>query len=128
MSRRIYKLPQPPFNNPSDNLAWAMFSGGESIGYEQILVSNSITQLNPPAEAVWALICVEKQSTYTGTNEILARFRQDKVITNTDLTATVGMPLCNFAVVEIKDTDNLAKIRFIGTDSNIAILNVEYYA
>lgn len=137
MTPKNFKIPTPPFRyqNPtqaaeqSANLTFALFSGGEAIGFEQIVASDSEEKkLNPPEGTVWALLVCEKNPAYAGTASVLLRFRQDKTLVAGDLTATKGMPLCELGVIEIKDVDNLKRFSFIATAPNSAILNVEYYS
>lgn len=93
--------------------------GFKCFNYESILITNTLSLLNVPAEARYAQMIVE--STATG---IALRYLQTKVL---NVTSTIGMPLFNGGYIEVIDIANLLDFQVIKDQPGTTVLNVLYF-
>lgn len=91
----------------------------EAIKYEQIQINASITNLNPPVDAQFALIVLESDIK----NAPAIRFRED----NIDPSSAEGVPLTNLGTYTIL-LENLKKFRATQAQNGTHLLNIVYYA
>lgn len=118
------KIPRPSIGSISENLLYAMVTGGRCLGYEQITIDDSgAVKLNVPEKAVIALLSIESSETATN-KDLVLRYREDSI----PPTSSVGMPLGDGTVFEIKDSINLVNTSFIGVEAGLSHkLNIQYY-
>lgn len=136
MFPRIFKILTPPFKvtdthkglEQVSNLLYALFTGGKCIGFESIdVVSTAVSLLNIPEGTVSVLIVCEADATFTNDKSKLIRVKQFDT-ENTPPTVSIGMPMGELGVIEIKDFDNIKEFRAIAMDAGFTHkLNVEYY-
>ena len=133
---KIFKIPLPPFKFADPmvglkgvcELLYAIISGGKCIGYQEILVSDvALSELSIPEGTVYALLILEADTTYGGDKSRLVRYKQFDTELNPP-SDTIGMPIGDLGVLEIKDFENLKGFKAIGIQVGYThTLRVEYY-
>jgi hypothetical protein len=104
-----------------DKIGTPDFQGLNCIGFENVSVTNAISQLTPPQNALSALV-VLIGNTASAAGAILAYFRED----GTDPSTTVGMPMTNLTRYGVLK-GNLNTFRITRADAQIHTLAVQYY-
>ena len=102
------------------------YDGLNCIGYEQILVSNTVATLTfSERKMSKTAIVVCEANVNTPPNDIAVRFRED----SNNPAPSIGMPLNNFGIYEIRQgtlvTDSF---KAISENGQTQILHVQYYA
>ena len=123
------KIPKIPFvNDVLGQLLYVLLTGGECSGYEEISVNASLpVALNIPEGAVYALVVCEADTTHPTKTKVI-RYKQLDTENNPP-NASIGMPLGELGVVEIKGTLSMNAFRAVGIDDGYThILRVEYYS
>ncbi len=123
------KIPKIPYvNDVLGQLLYVLLTGGECSGYEEIPVNASQPfALNVPEGTVYALVVCEADPTHPVKTKVV-RYKQSDTQNNPP-SASVGLPLGELGVVEIKGTSCLNAFRAIGIDNGYThLLRVEYYS
>jgi hypothetical protein len=124
------KIPKTPFvNEVHGQLLYVLLTGGECIGYEEIALDVSqVKSLTVPDGAVYALIvCEADASPLLPDKSKVIRYKQFDTQSNPP-DASLGMPLGDLGVAEVKGENNLSAFRAVGiTPGFTHILKVEYY-
>jgi len=94
-------------------------NGLNSFAYEKLELTGGVDTLTPPADAKYAIVVVES----TELTGMVARMLSNKSV---PVSATIGMPLINFSVVEVIDAKNITEVQFFLVAGTTAV-NVEYF-
>jgi hypothetical protein len=121
------KIPKAPYHGTANGLLYALLSGGDCVGYEDLEIDDStMPSLNPPNDAEYALIVVEADPSTTDKSKVIRikEFIED----NAFPTSTIGIPLGDFSVYEVKGKKNMQNFRAISIEaSKQHIFRVQYY-
>lgn len=108
------RIPSPPYHGTTNGLLYAILTGGDCIGYDELEISDSGTSmLTPPKGTAYALLVVESDSSATEKSKVV-RFTEDE---NNIPTSSLGMPLGDLSVYEVKGAKNLAAFKVIGIEN-----------
>ena len=122
------KIPRLPFHNVLAELLYSLIIGGECIGYQDLYVNAPYSfSLTIPQGAVYALIVCEADVLSADKTKVV-RFKQFDTMNNPPA-STVGIPLGDLGVVEIKGKMNLANFQATGIRTGeYHLLRIEYYS
>lgn len=121
------KIPRPPYHSVTNELLYALFTGGDCIGYEDLSIYSTYAMgLSYPVKAVYALIVVEADPSTSDKSKVV-RFREFDS-ENLRPTAISGIPLGNLAMYQVKGEHNLAHFQAIGIEENkVHTLRIQYF-
>lgn len=121
------KIPKAPYHGTTNGLLYAVLTGGDCVGYEDIQVDDhSLPALNPPEDAEYALIVIEADATTADKVKVV----RIKEYTSEDAfpTSSVGIPLGDLSVYEVKGKKNMQSFRAISIEAGkVHIFRVQYY-
>jgi hypothetical protein len=121
------KIPKAPYHGTANGLLYALLSGGDCVGYEDLEIDDiSMPSLNPPENGEYALIVVEADPTTTDKSKVIRikEFIEDDSFP----TSAIGIPLGDFSVYEVKGKKNMQDFRAISIEAGkLHILRVQYY-
>lgn len=118
------RIPSPPYQGPTDELLFAILTGGDCLGYQDLEVGSTPVRLVPPINTVYALIVVEANSLAPDKSKVI-RFTE---ASNAQATPTRGMPLGDLSVYEVKGVRNLINFRAISINAGIRhTMRIQYY-
>ncbi|MFN8414813.1 MAG: hypothetical protein U0U66_00630 [Cytophagaceae bacterium] len=121
------KIPSPPYHGATNELLYALLTGGDCIGYEDLSIYSMYPSgLSYPEKTAYALIVVEADTSTSNKAEVL-RFREFDS-QNMPPTDYSGMPLGHLSIYEVKGAHNLAHFQAIGIEQNkVHTLRIQYF-
>lgn len=121
------KIPLPPYHGATNELLYALLTGGDCIGYEDLSIySTYAIGLSYPVNAVYAILIVEADPS-TVDKSMVVRIREFDS-QNMPPTAVSGMPLGHLSVYEVKGVHNLAHFQAKGIEENkVHTLRIQYF-
>ena len=121
------KIPPPPYNEVASELLYALLTGGDCIGYQDLDIDSIYAMgLNYPDKAVYASIIVEADPTTIDKTRVI-RFREHDWGSNLP-TASSGIPLGHLSTYKVMGKHNLRNFQAISVEENkIHTLRIQYY-
>lgn len=121
---RQNQIPKKPFKGIEYDLLYSLMFQGDCLGYEQLSITDTaLSTLTPPKDTQIALIAIEADP--TATQSVACRFSESP---SHEPTITVGMPLVDLGIYEVKGADNIKNFKIICAEAGkTAIVNIQYY-
>ena len=110
------RIPNPPFHDVSNGLLYAILTGGDCIGYEEVIVrSDQAVKMKFPPKTAYAILIVEADKTCEDKTKVI-RFKEFDTIESPP-SGTDGIPLGDLSIYEVKGITNLNRFRAIGIEA-----------
>ena len=120
------RIPKPPYHNVTNDLLYGILMGGDCKGYQNLVVGAAAVSLSVPENTLYALLVVEADPTSAEKAKVI-RFKEFDTITNPP-TATVGIPLGDLSIYEVKGVENLLNFKVIGIEAGkVHSIKIQYF-
>jgi hypothetical protein len=121
------KIPKEPYHGITNGLLYSILTGGDCVGYEDIEIDDhTMPLLTPPESADYALIVVEADPSTVNKSKVIRI--KEYIAGDTFPTSSVGIPLGDLSVYEVKGKKNMKNFRAISIEAGkVHILRVQYY-
>lgn len=121
------KIPRPPYHGATNELLYALLTGGDCIGYEDLQITHGYAfRLSVPLKVTYAMIIVEADASASDKSEVI-RFKEFDSENNSPSPSS-GMPLGHLSIYEVKGAHNLAHFQAIGIEENkVHTLRIQYF-
>ena len=121
------KIPRPPYHGATNELLYALLTGGDCIGYEDLPIYSMYPNgLSYPDKTAYALVIVEADASTSNKAQVMWFREFDSQ--NIPPTALSGMPLGHLSIYEVKGAHNLAHFQAIGIEPNkVHTLRIQYF-